>query len=358
MDMEGHKGTFCREALLIDGYKAEVLCEMGYENVGVGGGAGVVSDVCVVDDKVTPPFKMRYWNGTQGTVGMFYQICQPGKSAVECETPLPPLAQSVPAQHRYYFTLDLRSLGGGSFLHWGEPSQGWGSMMSWSETQPIALKGREWASSLPYAFHTFEIFELSLCGVNMFERYSSHWPAMVDTGAACLSLPQEFFDMVVAWVPSLDCVPETEPEYDYSECLDQQCTKFKPVTVCYLRDGADPSNLPTLTFSMSEGSQPLYLPLSELIVNDRPSGRPRVCINPGDSISYLDTIPESSAGSVVFFPKISFGTLALSNLLTAFDMKSMSIGMRNKVEYRGGGATALCATRTVCKGGQVCSLVA
>jgi hypothetical protein len=33
-----------------------------------------------------------------------------------------------------------------------------------------------------------------------------------------------------------------------SDCVDTQCSAFKPVTVCYLRDGARPADLPVLTF--------------------------------------------------------------------------------------------------------------
>ena len=29
----GHQGAYCKEALLIDGYKAEVMCELAWEDV-------------------------------------------------------------------------------------------------------------------------------------------------------------------------------------------------------------------------------------------------------------------------------------------------------------------------------------
>lgn len=87
--------------------------------------------------------------------------------------------------------------------------------MEWSETQPIGLLWKEGPSLLPYAFHNFEMYRLAACGVELFENYSSHWTAMVDTGAACLSLPLEFFEMVTAWAPGLDCVSESIPEHDY-----------------------------------------------------------------------------------------------------------------------------------------------
>lgn len=76
-----------------------------------------------------------------------------------------------------------------SWLHFGDPEGGWVGM-EWSETQPIGLTGRSGAYSYPYAFHTFEIYHPSLCGADLLSNYSSHWTAMVDTGATCLSLPQ------------------------------------------------------------------------------------------------------------------------------------------------------------------------
>jgi hypothetical protein len=70
---------------------------------------------------------------------------------------------------------------------------------------------------------------------------------------------------------------------------------------------------------MSEDGRPLFLPLSGLMINDRPSGRERVCINPGDSIQAYQS--DQAMKYLLYFPKISFGTLALRNLFTVFDMQ-------------------------------------
>ncbi len=69
------------------------------------------------------------------------------------------------------------------------PEGGWQGI-EWSETQPIGLSGRSGTYSFPYAFHTFEVYHASICGADLLSNYSSHWTAMVDTGAACLTLPQ------------------------------------------------------------------------------------------------------------------------------------------------------------------------
>ena len=54
----------------------------------------------------------------------------------------------------------------------------------------MSLVGRSAPYGVRYAFHTFELFDLRVCGEGLLGNYSSHWTAMVDTGAACLSLPQ------------------------------------------------------------------------------------------------------------------------------------------------------------------------
>ena len=55
---------------------------------------------------------------------------------------------------------------------------------------------------------------------------------------------------------------------------------------------------------------------------------------------------------LLYFPKISFGTLALRNLVTAFDMPSMSVGFKNKKIYPQG-PSALCAAPAKCAGAEV-----
>ena len=55
---------------------------------------------------------------------------------------------------------------------------------------------------------------------------------------------------------------------------------------------------------------------------------------------------------LLYFPKISFGTLALRNLVTAFDMPSMSVGFKNKKIYPQG-PSSLCAAPAKCAGAEV-----
>jgi len=354
IEAEGHPGAYCREALLIDGYKAEVGCELAWEDAqfadldGMPDQEMIRTDICVVNDTTSEGFKMRYWNNTQGTLGMFYHICAPGQGEAKCETPYPALLSTLPRSVGHTFTFDFNPPGIPSYMHFGVPEEGWKGMQ-WSETQPIPLVGRTTAYSAPYAFHSFEIYDMSLCGANLLSNYSSHWTAMVDTGASCLSLPEEFFQMVTAWVPALECVSERVQGYDNTECKDSLCSEFNNLTICYLAEGASADDLPVLSFRLSEKGSELHLPLSGLIVNDRPSGRPRVCVNPADSIAMFR---REEIKSFLFFPKISFGTLALRNLHITFDMEATTVGLRNKVTYDVSTNAGLCAEPVSCIGAQ------
>jgi len=321
----GHKGAYCKEALLIDGYKAEVMCELAWEDVTFAEENAesapqhmIRTDICVVNDTETDSYKMRYWNNTQGTLGLFYHLCEPGQGEAKCLTPYPSILSpnSLSETYEYMFTLDLNSPDKPSYMHFGAPAAGWGDM-SWSETQPVSLLGRSHSYSSRYAFHSFELFDLRVCGTDLLGNYSSHWTAMIDTGAACLSLPLEFFAMVEAWVPGINCVQEYIDGVDFTECITDElpCPNFKKLTICYLNEGVRASDLPVMSFRLGETENKLYLPLEDLVVSDRPSGKPRVCLNPTDSYAMFRT---DQIKDLLYFPKISFGTLALRNLVTVY----------------------------------------
>jgi len=171
---------------------------------------------------------------------------------------------------------------------------------------------------------------------------------MVDTGASCLSLPQEFFSMVDAWVPGMSCVSEYIPGYDYTDCANDQCSEQKQLSICYLNEGVRASDLPVLSFRLSERDAELYLPLESLVVNDRPSGKPRVCLTPTDSYAMYRS---EQIRDLLYFPKISFGSLAIRNLLTTFDMRSMSVGLKNKKVFDTSQLDK-CSSPAVCIGAQ------
>ena len=44
----------------------------------------------------------------------------------------------------------------------------------------------------------------------------------------------------------MECVEEFVEGFDYTECSDDTCSKFKPLIICYLKDGERPADLPVL----------------------------------------------------------------------------------------------------------------
>jgi hypothetical protein len=93
------------------------------------------------------------------------------------------------------------------------------------------------SSDLLSGYHSFRVYHLKICGVDMFRNLTSSWHALVDTGSSCLGLPAEFFDMLVSWVP-LQC------DLGRSDGLPH---------VCYLMPEVKPV-LPTLSFKLADVS--------------------------------------------------------------------------------------------------------
>jgi len=381
-DLPEHPGAFCKQALAIDGHKAEVSCELAWEDIQFGdlrqparfgtsppaetegawrGSYKIRADICVVNDTTledgasmkSTAVRFKYWNHTQGTMGLFYHLCTAGRGEAGCSSPFPPLIATLPTAMQDTFTLDLNPPEQPSWMHFGAPKGGWGEMQ-WGETQPMSMVGPPAPNPdlYPYAFHAFEVFELGVCGANFLSNYSSHWSAMVDTGASCLSLPEEFFAMLLAWVPALECVQEWVAGVDFTDCIEQPCTDTtgrRNLTICYIREGFRASDLPTLSFRLAEAGEDLFLPLSGLVLNDRPSGRPRVCVAPMEAIELYRA---EAIKYLLMFPKISFGTLALRNLVTAFDMRNMMVGMKNKRIPPAVPSALSCAAPADCRGAQ------
>ena len=65
----------------------------------------------------------------------------------------------------------------------------------WSYPGSVSLAG----------YHSFALFDLSVCGVNLQQAALGDGgqpvSAVVDTGSSCLSLPAELFDALVSWLP-------------------------------------------------------------------------------------------------------------------------------------------------------------
>ena len=177
-------------------------------------------------------------------------------------------------------------------------------------------------------YHTFFVQNLTICGTNLLSSYASTWPAIVDTGSVCLTLPSELYNTLIAWV-------------DLSG------------------DVVDADELPALLFDMLDDSGNVTsaeVPLSSLLVNasdmsSKETGSPRVivggerydlCVIRGDELA-----PQ---GGIFASPRIIVGTLALHSLYFAANFDTHSVGVAPKVA-----ATAGRSSRRRCKAATTCS---
>lgn len=167
--------------------------------------------------------------------------------------------------------------------------------VQWSEAPAVA----------PAHSYTRPIFHLEMCGVRLFANYSSNWPVLVDTGAVCLSLPPEFYEAVMAWLPS---------RCDFAMKINGRCrvgNDFTPI---------DYKRLPHITFRLSESGPPVAIPVSSLIVGSGVDAT--YCI--------LSTSPHTAARGIASLDtsrsRVVFGTLVVSALYTVIDMEEDRLG--------------------------------
>lgn len=167
------------------------------------------------------------------------------------------------------FSLDF----GGNALHLGGVSELYRSRLSWSAGPADLLTG----------YHSFSVYHLSLCGVDMFQNLTSSWHAMVDTGSSCLGLPAEFFDMLISWLP-LRCnlgLYDGQPH------------------VCYITaDIQNRNKLPTLSFRMADRGQEIYIDLAQLLFQQQTLMR--ICVFRLGTIVGSVTQPHSLVPTVCF----------------------------------------------------------
>eukprot|EP00494_Astrolonche_serrata_P030563 UN30831 len=174
----------------------------------------------------------------------------------------------------------------------------------------------------------FDMFDLTLCDVYLFGEYSSRSPAMIDTGASCLGLPTEIFNVLFNWVPN--------------ECEFNGIDFANEGDVCYLPDDFV-GTLPPLKFRLTQDGPWLYMPLDTLIVPNRKDGRRKYCIQ--DRGPWEDAETENKMNSN---NEISFGSRAIIAFYTAIDMQNKTVRLANKMEDMV--TEEFCSPAAVCEG--------
>ncbi len=224
------------------------------------------------------------------------------------------------------FTLDLNPTGR-SRLGLGAPNRSWAvGALQWSAAQNAP------------AFHRLELFELAVCGAGLIGQTSVFWPALVDTGASCLGLPEPLFEALFAWVSVANC-----------------STPRTPTSKCRVPASVPAASLPVLSFRLTQNAPQLQLPLEELLLPADPvDGARELCVLPLPAPGG-ETPPWSSP-----WPQpIILGTHALQPFVAAFEMSATRrrVGLAAKAvpapaAERAARRAASCAVRAECRGQQ------
>ena len=111
-----------------------------------------------------------------------------------------------------------------------------------------------------------ELFEPRVCGARLLSNWSRSWVAHVDTGAACLTLPREHFDVLRAWLPTpTRCGPPP---------ADAGGRSARARFLCYFNasvaDAAagDDGRFPWLSFALAQDGPSVHLRLASLLLDE------------------------------------------------------------------------------------------
>ena len=196
------------------------------------------------------------------------------------------------------------------------------------------------------SYHQFYIDDVTFCNSHILGNFSQNWQVLVDTGAACLTLPAEIYDSFHSW-------------FDNNSVIN------------------DIANMPAFSYQVSNSANEVttaYLPLSDLLINatdiETESGAPIVRVRYPSSTDEVRTmrlcvlrgsnIAHRVGGQTEYYvpaPQISFGTLALQSIYFAADFNDVRVGVANKlsntyIQGFGEASRTGCAAKTVCIGEQ------
>lgn len=184
----------------------------------------------------------------------------------------------------------------------GEPPVLPADVILWSQNQPSA----DLAS-----YYEISMFGLSVCGRDLLsESGVSFVSAIVDTGAACLSLSDQLYSNIMSWLPV--------------ECGSASGSSGGALVMCPLSAGVSAEALPTLTFSLTEFGEVLEIALAPLVLQAE-GDVPRLCVlNSGPSDTHT----------------VALGSLTLLNFKAViFDSERLAVGFVQSSDDAVGGST-------------------
>jgi len=177
-------------------------------------------------------------------------------------------------------------------------------------------------------YHYFYLYALTICGVDLLDAVGlgGHYLAMIDSGAMCLTLPPEIFDVVFKYVPfGWDCNENSTFCYIDPAVDGHQSATF------------DAEDFAMFSFRMSVDGEALFISLRDLVVAlEGDSVGSRYCVERGpNSVAHITECqivgkngghsPCTNSGIIIF------GTKALRSLYSVLDFPSKRVGFANNV---------------------------
>jgi hypothetical protein len=155
------------------------------------------------------------------------------------------------------------------------------------------------------------MYHLEICGADIFSNYSSNWNVLVNTGIDGIALPNDYYRMIMSWISNANFTKDSE--------------------------------LPSLSFSLSEKGKRFYIPLSSLY-NKITEKYMIYQITDVNYYYYGEIILQNS-------PRIEIGSSVFHSLYMVFDTQSYKVGLIQKDESVKD-EREFCKKKKMCKGQQ------
>ena len=159
-------------------------------------------------------------------------------------------------------------------------------------------------------YYRFHLYNLNFCNISIASNISTSWPVLLDSGAACLMLPSQLFDNVIAWLG--DTISEFGKDV-------------------YILNTNTINHLPILSFQLKQKlnghfiNQKLYVPLSSLMYQRNKWMPPELCILK----SSAETSNTINGLTFMHSQKIVFGSMVMKNFFFGIDMSNGRIALSN-----------------------------
>merc|ERR1711871_322773 len=162
---------------------------------------------------------------------------------------------------------------------------------------------------------------LSFCGNMLTANVSESWPVLLDSGAACLTLPSSLMDSVKIWLGDsiIEFGRDTWLVNTPLNKLPVLSFRLRPLSVI-LSDGGDDEG-------KNGSGEFMHIPLSSLVYTGTRYLPPQLCVVRALESEQTDSVVESLASSTT--QKIVLGTMVMRNFIIAVDMQRGRVALAN-----------------------------